>query len=75
MRKADQEKQTHSYTAEFDSFRQKFVIKEHSWLPGYSAAHKATPEEAIEYQITKAEREIEAAKQRILALTLLKENN
>ncbi len=80
MRLADQVKECRSYTAEFDSWKQKWVIREHSWKPGYSAAHKATPEEAITYEIDKAQREQRVldntiTKLRALKHDILKENN
>jgi len=53
MRNSDQNKEIRSYVVGRDH-RRKLVVKGESWTPGYTAAHKATPEEAVQYEIDKA---------------------
>lgn len=78
MREADQIKAKRSYTVEerwVGGMHKQLVTVPSSWEPGYTQAHQATPAAAIDYEIVKAEEAIEEQKQRILALTLLKENS
>lgn len=75
MRKSDQEKEAHSFIIGeqyLGGIRKVLVVKGESWNPGYTAAHKATPEEAIQHEIDKAQREQAQLDNRITKLRALK---
>jgi hypothetical protein len=78
VREADKIKAERSYTVSErwrGGTKKELYVKAESWTTDYNAAHQATPEAAIDYEITKAENAIEEQKQRILALVRLKENS
>lgn len=57
-----------SYIVRSTTSRGLQVVKTH-WSPGYTPAHKATPDEAIEYAIRKKQRAIQVLKDEIETLT------
>jgi len=50
-------------------------VKPSHWVVGYTPAHKATPEEAVDYAIAEAEREMTVAQAKVVALHMLKVDN
>lgn len=75
MRKADQIKEDRSYIVVWDSNKQRYKVKGESWLPGYTAAHKATPEEAVQYELDLNELYIRQLEVKRDVLNELKEKN
>jgi hypothetical protein len=74
MRNSDQHKEVRSYVVA-KNHRNQLVVKGESWLPGYTSAHKATPEEAIAYEIDKAYSERDRLLDRIDDLNELSDKN
>lgn len=64
-----EENNTKSYVVEINKVGVK--VKPSHWLPGYTAAHKATEKEAILYAIASLEQNIEYNQQNIEDLVVL----
>jgi hypothetical protein len=71
MRESDQHKVIRSYTTEFSTTKG-WTVKPECWTTDYSAAHQATPVQAIDYRIDALKREQKMIEQQIMKLHSLK---
>lgn len=66
-RPSDAIKETRSYVVSDSRDKGLAVVGSH-WVPGYSAAHKSTPIEAIDHAIEEAEQKMTEATARVVEL-------
>jgi len=66
-RSSDLIREVRSYVV-FDDKEVGITVKGSHWAPGYTEAHKATPDEAIDFAIAKAEEEMQKAQARVVEL-------
>lgn len=67
MRASDAIKETRSYVV-FDTHHKGLHVKGSHWGVGYTPAHKATPIEAVNYAIERAEEEMTKAQAKVAEL-------
>jgi len=58
MREADKQKVLRSYTTEWDKNKKRWVVKQETWVPGHTEAHKETPEAALRFREEKLFKEV-----------------